>query len=96
MDGIKNEIGELLKSFQISVLELTDKKESEKDNLSTDDINSIDYVLGMISISSANLEMLLSQDEVFYKTKGDLIVSFLENVSSFSDKLNVEGFGLIS
>jgi hypothetical protein len=89
----KKKMEELLITFQCAILDLTAKLAEGGAVISLEDVEDAHYVVGMATITSANLEMLLSQDKAHFVEKESSILQFLADASQFADKLHAEGYG---
>lgn len=94
IEATKREMGEMLKTFQHAIIDLAAKTKAAQAANSLGDVDSVNYVVGMVTVNSANLERLIKEDESFFVGRELMIGSFLSDARQFARKLRDEGVGL--
>lgn len=80
----------VLTTLQLAIIDLTAMREVEKHSLSPADLENAGYVIGMATVTSANLEHLLADNDYWDDA---LAARFMREATSFAASLNKEGLG---
>lgn len=84
----------LLAGFQCAILDLSVDIEEKKASMSPDDLESAHYVVGMVTMNSANCELLLSWETGIREPReAEMIGDFLHRGQQFLNELKRGGFG---
>lgn len=94
IQSVKSEMTTLLKVFQCAILDVTAKV--QEGALSPGDVADANVVVGMATVSSANLEAWMVQGSEFLEQKADLVHQTLRDFRRFADKLQADGFGCVT
>ncbi len=81
---------ELIAVFQLAILELSAKMVAEKETMSASDVENVNYVVGMASVNSFNLEQVIKHGENYYQANRELVDKLLAEAGVFAESLSVE------
>ncbi len=96
MSSINGKAADLLKVFQLAILDLSVKLQEEKSTMAPEDVESTNYVIGMATINSLNLEQIIQRGARYGEANKEKIERFLEDAAGFANALQQHGFGLVA
>lgn len=92
----RTEAVEVLKTLQFAIVDLSAIREAEKEVLSAADLENADYVIGMATLTSANLERVLAENDDGAEGFDGVVEQFVGEARGFANALTRAGIGLAS
>lgn len=93
IDSTRKTIGELIKTFQFAIIDMTAYLHENQTTISEEDKEDLLYAIGMAQVASSNIDNMLDEPDGFFVSDADEVAEFVSKNSSFAAALKKGGFG---
>lgn|GEM_PF-461919 len=87
------QIPELIRAFELSIIDLAAKLKNEKGVFSPEDIENTHFVIGMARTNAVNLQTALELGKSYYEANTEKVDRLISEATALAESLKTEGFG---
>lgn len=90
---LSQKIPELIRVFELSIIDLAVKLKNDHGTLSAEDLEDTHYVIGMVRTNAVSLQMALELGDSYYSANTEKVDRLIAEATALAESLKSEGFG---